>query len=175
MEKTYSSESVFACLKRYWGYAEFRSWQKETIRAILGERELRRWIRLVITIGAAERGCSELVLTGLARARFCELLSPKLQSKNDLFLMGLLSVMDAILEIDMTCLLAQIPVDADMKAALLGQTSKLRPLYRLMLAQESGEWSQASELAQQLKLSEAEIGETWWQAMTWAQEVTSSV
>jgi len=143
--------------------------------AILGERELRRWIRLVITIGAAERGCSELVLTGLARARFCELLSPKLQSKNDLFLMGLLSVMDAILEIDMTCLLAQIPVDADMKAALLGQTSKLRPLYRLMLAQESGEWSQASELAQQLKLSEAEIGETWWQAMTWAQEVTSSV
>jgi EAL and modified HD-GYP domain-containing signal transduction protein len=107
--------------------------------AILGERELRRWIRLVVTIGAAERGCRELVLMGLTRARFCELLSVKMQSKNDLFLMGLLSVMDAILEIDMASLLGQIPVDADIKATLLGQTSTLRPLYRLLLAQESGE------------------------------------
>lgn len=39
MKKIYSSEAVYACLKRYWGYAEFRPWQKETIRAILGERE----------------------------------------------------------------------------------------------------------------------------------------
>jgi c-di-GMP-related signal transduction protein len=143
--------------------------------AILGERELRRWIRLVVTIGAAERGCSELVLMGLTRARFCELLSVKMQSKNDLFLMGLLSVMDAILEIDMASLLGQIPVDADIKATLLGQTSPLRPLYRLMLAQESGEWAHAAELSKQLKLSEGEAGDTWWEALTWAQEVTSSV
>ena len=39
MKKIYSSEAVYACLKRYWGYAEFRPWQKETIRVILGERE----------------------------------------------------------------------------------------------------------------------------------------
>jgi EAL and modified HD-GYP domain-containing signal transduction protein len=143
--------------------------------AILGERELRRWIRLVITISAAERGCSELVLMGLTRARFCELLSTRLQSKNDLFLMGLLSVMDAILEIDMTSLLAQIPVDADIKSALLGQTSNLRPLYRLMRAQESGEWEHVTELTAQLKLSEGDAGETWWEALTWAQDVTVSV
>src|ERR1017187_9887622 len=89
--------------------------------AILGEREMRRWIRLVVTIGAAEQGCSELVLMGLTRARFCELLSARLRSKNDLFLMGLLSIMDAILQIDMTSLLAQVPVDRETKAALLGQ------------------------------------------------------
>jgi len=48
---------------------------------------MRRWIRLVVTVGAAEQHCSELVLMGLARARFCELAQP-LQSKTDLFLMG---------------------------------------------------------------------------------------
>jgi c-di-GMP-related signal transduction protein len=47
--------------------------------AVLGEREMRRWIRLVVTVGAAEQRCSELVLMGLARARFCELLSDRLQ------------------------------------------------------------------------------------------------
>ena len=49
--------------------------------AVLGEREMRRWIRLVVTVGAAEQSCSELVLMGLARARFCELLSDRLHSK----------------------------------------------------------------------------------------------
>ena len=57
------------------------------------------------------------------------------------------SVMDAIMEVQMEVLLAQVPVEKEIKAALLGQTSKLRPLYQLMLAQESGEWEQSSQLA----------------------------
>ncbi len=143
--------------------------------AVLGEREMRRWIRLVVTVGAAEQRCSELVLMGLARARFCELLSNRLQSNTDLFLMGLLSIMDAILEVSMEVLLEQLPVERETKTALLGQNSSLRPLYQLMLAQESGEWSQSSELAKQLKLPDEEVASTWWQALRWAQEATSSV
>jgi EAL and modified HD-GYP domain-containing signal transduction protein len=143
--------------------------------AVLGEREMRRWIRLVVTVGAAEQRCSELVLMGLARARFCELLSNQLQSNTDLFLLGLLSIMDAILEVSMEVLLEQLPVERETKRALLGQKSSLRPLYQLMLAQESGEWSQSSEFAKQLKLLDEEVASTWWQALRWAQEATSSV
>ena len=143
--------------------------------AILGERELRRWIRLVVTVGAAEQGCSELVLMGMTRARFCELLSAKVKSNTDLFLMGLLSVMDAILEIDMATLLEKLPVDHDIKTALLGQAGGLRPLYQLMLAQESGEWEQAAALTKQLRLRDETVGNAWWEAMTWAQEVTKGV
>jgi c-di-GMP-related signal transduction protein len=143
--------------------------------AILGERELRRWIRLVVTVIAAEQKCSELVLMGLARARFCELLSNRLQSNGDLFLMGLLSIMDAILEVRMEVLLEQLPVEREIKAALLGQSSTLRPLYQLMLAQESGEWEQSSDLARLLKLSDEEGSALWWQAMQWAQQVTNGV
>ncbi len=140
--------------------------------AVLGEREMRRWIRLVVAVGAAEQKCSELVLMGLARARFCELLSNRLESHSDLFLMGLLSIMDAILEISADVLLEQLPVECEIKAALLGQKSNLRPLYQLMLAQESGEWTQSSQLAKQLKLSDEEVASAWWQAMQWAQEAT---
>lgn len=143
--------------------------------AVLGERELRRWIRLVVTVGAAERACSELVLMGLTRARFCELLSSRVRSAADLFLMGLLSVMDAILEVSIERILEQVPVEREMKAALLSQDSRLRPLYQLMLAQESGEWSQSSQLAAQLQLSEEEVAAFWWQALEWAQQVTRGV
>jgi EAL and modified HD-GYP domain-containing signal transduction protein len=143
--------------------------------AVLGEREMRRWVRLVVAVGAAEQTCSELVLMGLARARFCELLSSRLQADTDLFLMGLLSIMDAVLEVTMDVLLEQLPVDHETKAALLGQKSSLRPLYQLMLAQESGEWSKSSELAKQLKLPDEEVASAWWQALQWAQAATSGV
>jgi EAL and modified HD-GYP domain-containing signal transduction protein len=143
--------------------------------AILGERELRRWIRLIVTVSAAEQGCGELVLMGLTRARFCELLSEEVHSKNDLFLMGLLSVMGAILEIDMGDLLERIPVDAETKAALLGHASSLGNLYQLVLAQEAGDWPKASALTKELRLRDDTVGTAWWQAMTWAQDVSGSV
>ncbi|MGA9503473.1 MAG: HDOD domain-containing protein [Terriglobales bacterium] len=141
--------------------------------AVLGEREMRRWIRLVVTVGAAEQTCSELVLMGLTRARFCELLSDRLHSTSDLFLLGLLSIMDAILEVSTVDLLKQLPVERETKAALLGEKSSLRPLYQLMLAQESGEWSQSADLAKQLRLTDEEVANAWWQALQWAQDATS--
>jgi EAL and modified HD-GYP domain-containing signal transduction protein len=141
--------------------------------AILGEREMRRWIRLVVTVGAAEQSCSELILMGLARARFCELLSDRVQSSGDLFLMGLLSVMDAILEVSMEVLLQQVPVERETKTALLGQKSKLQPLYQLMMAHESGKWAESTVFAKQLKLSDEDVSTRWWEALQWAQEATS--
>jgi c-di-GMP-related signal transduction protein len=133
--------------------------------SMLGEREARRWIRLVATLAAGQNKSSELVLSALVRARFCELLSPKVpHGESDLFLMGLLSMMDAILETPMVNVLEKIPLDQPTKAALLGGVSPLRPLYQLMLARESGDWENTSALARQLSLNESEIAESYWQA-----------
>jgi len=38
-QTNYISGEMFACLKRYWGYTQFRPWQEETILAILDEQE----------------------------------------------------------------------------------------------------------------------------------------
>jgi len=141
--------------------------------AILGEREVRRWIRLVATLGAGQNKPSELVLSALVRARFCELLSPKIaHGDSDLFLMGLLSMMDVILEIPMSQVLDNVPIDQETKSMLLGGASRLRPFYQLMLAQESGEWKTASDLTSQLHLNESDVAECYWQAMQWAREVS---
>jgi c-di-GMP-related signal transduction protein len=178
LEKMLKSEaSISYRLLRYLNSPLFGfSLEIKSIRhamAVLGEREMRRWVRLVVAVGAAEQTCSELVLMGLARARFCELLSNRLQADTDLFLLGLLSIMDAVLEVTMDVLLEQLPVEHETKAALLGQKSSLRPLYQLMLAQESGEWAKATELAKQLKVPDEQVASTWWQALQWAQAATS--
>jgi EAL and modified HD-GYP domain-containing signal transduction protein len=141
---------------------------------ILGEREVRRWIRLVATLGAGQGKTSDLVLAALVRARFCELLSPKLQrGDSDLFLMGMLSLMDILLEIPMRQVLENVAVDHECKTVLLGQASPLLPFYQMMLAQESGDWKTVSILAPQLALTEADIANVYWQAMQWARQVSA--
>jgi c-di-GMP-related signal transduction protein len=140
--------------------------------SMLGEREVRRWVRLVVTLAAGQNKSSDLVLSALVRARFCELLSPKVKhGDTDLFLLGLLSLMDSILELPMTDVLEKVPLDQETKAVLLGEESPLRPLYQLMLAQESGDWQNTSVLAKSLKLSESEVAEVHWNAMQWARQM----
>jgi c-di-GMP-related signal transduction protein len=119
--------------------------------SMLGEREVRCWVRLVATLAAGQNKSSEIVLSALVRARVCELLSPKIKhGETDLFLLGLLSLMDSILEIPMSEVLEKVPIDQETKAVLLRGNSHLRPLYQLMLAQESGDWQHSAELAKSL-------------------------
>jgi len=142
--------------------------------ALLGEREVRRWVRLVATLSIGENRSSELVTTAMVRARFCELLAPRIpHGESDLFLMGMLSMVDAILEIPMTSVLESIPLDHETKALLLGAPSKLRPIYDLMLARESGDWNATAEYSHKLGLSESEVAAAFWQAMQWARQISS--
>jgi c-di-GMP phosphodiesterase len=77
-----------------------------------------------------------------AKQGFCELLSPKVgKTESDLFLVGLVSMMDAILEVPMAEMLEKIALGQDTKAVLSGGSGKLRPVYQLMLAQEADAWA----------------------------------
>lgn len=140
---------------------------------LLGEREVRRWIRLVATLGAGQGKPSELVLSALVRGHFCELFSSNIRHEGDLFLLGLLSLMDAILQIPMDLILENVPVDREIRAALQGGPSSLNPFYQLMVAQESGDWQTVSGLANQLHVSETSVAEAYWNAVRWAQQVTA--
>ena len=143
--------------------------------ALLGEREIRRWIRLVTLVSAGQDKPSDLVLSALVRARFCELVSMKIpRSQSDLFLVGMVSMMDAILEIPMDEILAKIALDKDTKMVLSGGGGRLKPVYDLMMAQEAGKWDAAKQASDQLRISESETGEMWWQAMQWGRQVSTA-
>jgi EAL and modified HD-GYP domain-containing signal transduction protein len=142
--------------------------------AILGDREVRRWVRLIATVGAGQDKTSDLVLCALVRARFGELLTPLTpHGECDLFLLGLLSMLDVMLEMPMSEILEKIPLDAETKAVLRGEPSSLRPIYQLMLAHESGEWEPARQICESLHLDTDAIATTYWQAQQWAREVSS--
>ncbi len=142
--------------------------------SILGERDVRRWVRLVAAVGAGQDKPSDLILSALVRGKFGELLAPRVaHGESDLFLLGLLSLIDAMLEMPMADVLERIPLDQATKAVLLGQPSLLRPVFQLMLAHESGEWEAAAELSRSLHLDSEDIEGYHWQAQQWAREVSN--
>jgi EAL and modified HD-GYP domain-containing signal transduction protein len=141
--------------------------------SILGERGVRRWVRLVAAVGAGQGKTSDLVLSSLVRGRFGELLAPRVHhGESDLFLLGLLSLIDAMLEMPMVVILDKIPLDHSTKAVLLGQASELRPIFQLMLAHESGDWSAVAALCLQLHLDSEQVAEDYWKAEQWAREIS---
>lgn len=145
--------------------------------AMLGERELVRWLRMATALAMGEEKCSDLVLSSLVRARFCELISPLLaQGSSDLFLMGMLSLMDAILEVPMGVVVEGLAFDPEIKEALLGakkgSETPLTPLYRLMLAREQGDWEDVIAHAKKMNLSLPQVNRAFNEAMAWAREMT---
>lgn len=141
--------------------------------SIMGEREIRRWIRLITLVSAGVEKSTDLILSALVRARFCELLTNKIpHTESDLFLVGLVSLMDVILEVPMGEVLEKLALDQNTKMVLAGGNGRLRPVYQLMLAEEAGNWERARECATLLHISESEAGDLWWQALRWARQVT---
>jgi len=148
--------------------------------SLLGERELVRWIRMATTLAMGHDKCSDLVLSSLVRARFCELIAPKVDhGKSDLFLMGMLSLMDAILEMPMGVVVEGLALDPDAKAALLAAKTEnktlLSPVYDLMVAREAGDWEGVTAQTKKINLSLPFINRTYNEAMAWAHQLTSTV
>jgi EAL and modified HD-GYP domain-containing signal transduction protein len=146
---------------------------------LLGEQEAVKWIRMATTLIMGHDKCSDLVLSSLVRARFCELIGPKVEhGKGDLFLLGMLSLMDAILAAPMGVVLDGLSVEPDIKAQLLrGKTGPKTPLsaiYDLMLAREAGDWTQVIRLGKELNVSLSFVAEKSNEAMRWAHEITSA-
>jgi c-di-GMP-related signal transduction protein len=139
---------------------------------LLGQRETRRWLHLVATLAAGQQKTNALILTALVRARFCELVGGMSgQRDSDLFLMGLLSLMDAILDVPIAEIMRSVSVDPGCKAALLSHAGPAGAVYQLVLAQEAGDWLRVGELAAKLHVSENEVAEEHWHAMEWARQM----
>ena len=145
--------------------------------SLLGGLELARFIRAVTILEMGQEKCSDLILSSLVRAKFCEALSAKVDhGKSDLFLMGMLSIMDSILGVPMGVVVEGLPLDPTTKAELLdakiGRDSRLTPIYRLMLARELGDWEDVTVLARKLNLSLPFVNRSYNDAMVWAHEMT---
>lgn len=135
---------------------------------------MRKWISLVSVAALGDEVAGGLLRLPLLCAMFCEFFGKRIRmfrEANELFLLGLLSVMDALLNVPMFDVLAQIPVDDAVKMALLGRVSRYRPIFEVVLDYESGTSEQLAESAGRIGLHENFLPDLYFQSVRSVGEV----
>src|SRR4051794_27223680 len=129
---------------------------------LLGTANVKRWATLSIFASAEEKP-RELIETALVRARFCELVGEG--NKDQLFTLGLFSVIDALMDAPMETVLTSMPFPDDMRAALIAGTGPKGELLGAALSFERGEFSPPSH----------RLGGLYLEAIAWATEAANEL
>jgi EAL and modified HD-GYP domain-containing signal transduction protein len=142
--------------------------------ALLGDQEFRKWGSVAAVLGIAGHEQSELVLTSLTRGRCCALLAGNRDAHPDgqsLFLLGVFSLMDALLGRPISEIVSEIALPDVVRDALLGKPNRHGKTLELVKAFEAGRWSEVSDLAVALGQDELQLSAAYLQAVDWAQKV----
>lgn len=107
----------------------------------LGEQEIRRFVTLVIVSELAADKPAELVRLSIIRARWCQLLaenSQRAQETGEFFLLGLFSLIDAILDKPKAQLMKMLPLSDQVREALTLQEGPFAPFLQAIITYEQG-------------------------------------
>lgn len=128
--------------------------------SLLGIRESQKWLSLFALQIIGKDKSQELLAMSLIRANSCELIAPLIGSKNrasEYFLMGLFSMIDALLDQPLEEILAKLPLADDIKKVLLGEKNQMRDVFELAVSYEKGDWANFSEYIARLCLKETDL------------------
>ena len=127
-----------------------RSRKIDSIRgavAILGQKEVKKWATIAISISIAEDRPGEITRLSLIRAKFAENLARAFQmaiKSGSLFLAGLFSLLDIILQRPMKDAIKEIAADDEITEALVSRVGPIADVLSLIYAYERADWHEAS-------------------------------
>ncbi len=147
--------------------------------ALLGAKDVKKWLSLIALSSMGKDKSEELVVISVMRAGLCEMLATVTDMKEnaaELYLMGLLSLMDTFMDKPMSDILTHLPISQDIKGALLGKNSRFHDVYELVLALEIGNWEQIAKRAAKLNLVDAEnkLPELYYKALETSNQILSN-
>ncbi len=142
--------------------------------AMLGQRELKKWINSVVTKELCADKPNEITRLSLLRAKFAENLAPCFSmaaQSSELFLMGLFSVLDIILDKPMQEALQMVKVSKQIQDALIDHAGVFSTLYDFMVSYEQANWAEVSRLMVIDKISDDQVYDAYEQALVWYKEI----
>ena len=139
---------------------------------LVGRDTLHRWLALLLTSSLATSGVHspELLKATLVRARFLESMAGRSRADaGSLFLVGLFSNMDDLLQLPIRELLARVKFTSEVEGALLREDgSSYLAWLVLMEAYEEGQWDTVAELTEEIGVPPAMIPDLYMHALQWA-------
>ena len=108
----------------------------------LGEKEIRRFLILVLISEIATDKPTELLKLAVVRAKMCELLAQEANMKDkeqEVFLLGLFSLLDAMLDMHMDTVCDRLSLSDNLKEALISQVGPYAPYLQAVVGYEKGD------------------------------------
>ncbi|WP_077285836.1 EAL and HDOD domain-containing protein [Cognaticolwellia aestuarii] len=143
----------------------------------LGSEELKRFLGLMFASNINPDKPSELINAAMVRAKFCELMASEVKPPIDnsiAFLTGLLSLIDAIVDEELTSILSKLPLAQEIKDTLLTRKGAMAALIMLLEFIERAEWSKTSAVIETLGLEKSDVIKSYNEAIAWADEQSST-
>ena len=140
--------------------------------ALLGEKEIKKWLYLIVFQTMGENKPEVIIIDSLTRARFAEIIA-----KNNgmdinpfnAYLTGILSMIDLLLDTPLNQVLEEILIPPEVKDGLNGiNNNGYRRLLDLIIEYEKGEWEHVSKISKELKLDEKGLPNAYYEAIFYA-------
>jgi len=135
---------------------------------LLGINNLKNWVSLILMSKIVDTKPAEIIVTGMIRGRMCELLAdihyPEI--KNQMFIIGLFSVLDALMDQTLIDLLDTVILSADIKLALLDYTGHQGEIYKSVLQYEKSNWDELNNS----DINASEFIQAYLTAVNWADQ-----
>lgn len=142
--------------------------------AILGIDAFEKWFSLAMVQNLAGSKPSELVKLSMLRGHFMEAVALNSQLKsysNEMMLVGILSVIDALVERPIEDIVNELPLGEDIKAALLMKPGKYTKVYQMVLQIEKGDFELKDDCGREINLDCMEVPKYYYDSVKWADEI----
>ena len=138
---------------------------------IVGEETFRRIALLAIATELCAGRSGEILTMSLIRARFCELGAQLCSlSPGEQYLLGMFSLLPAMLRIPMEELTPRLPIRSEIRSALEGVPNRERGLLAWVEGCEHADWQACGEIARTLGIEQEKLNEIHAQAVLWADQ-----
>ena len=151
----------------------------ESIRhaiAVLGQKQLMRWVQLLLYASPDSQGDNALMIQVASRARLMELIAKKIDSyqanfSDQAFMVGMLSLADAVMQTPLEDVLNEIGLSDELRNAILNQEGTLGQLLNLAGLIELGDFDSAEQEIGKLGISSDDLLQIQLETMQWANEI----
>jgi len=144
----------------------------------IGLKEIERWINIIMLQDLGKDKPDELMKISLIRTKFAESMAIRAGMSNfqhAASMMGLFSILDAILDQTMAEALTGITLPSSILDALINHNGVLFPIYELMLAYEKGDWILTEKISKELNINESVLYNDYRSAIQWANEIMINI
>ncbi len=149
--------------------SEIRSIREAVV--LLGLNTIRQWAAVWL-LTSMNGGPRELASMAVLRARLCEQLAARRPGDHGdgFFLLGLSSLLDAMIQRPMPDAIADLPLSTDIREALLGADNEPRRVLDAVIHYERGEWEPALSAAERISLGISDLADAYQEALRWAKQ-----